>query len=139
VATIAMLRAPARRWRLRALGLDEAEGQRSISRGALATALGLPANLTFEVAPDTLAPPVERTLEAVEAYLARARAERPDLAAAEALADQARAVARGPGPALPEPVGGRSAGRTYSTHPTGPTDLFRHPVAHVPLFGFGHQ
>lgn len=124
------------------LGLDEAEGQRSISRGALATALGLPANLTFEVAPDTLAPPVERTLEAVEAYLARARAERPDLAAAEALADQARAVARRTrAEGYPSLSAAGSLGRTYfdaldRDQPTYSATL----RLNVPLFtGFGHQ
>lgn len=114
VATIAdVLQARTARASAR-LALEDVQGRMLTTRGALATSLGLPANLAIDVAADTTAPPVASTLGAVESYLAAARAARPDLAAAEALARRAGAVARRTrAEGYPTITAGGSVGRTY--------------------------
>ncbi|MFN8178981.1 MAG: TolC family protein [bacterium] len=66
------------------LNVEGLRGQIATARGALATSMGLPANTPFDVEapPETL--PDAKVSEDVEQYLAQARRERPDLAAAAA-------------------------------------------------------
>ena len=66
-------------------------GQALVTRGALATAMGLPANTPYDVGTLPAEVPLDRASEAVEALIERARAERPDLLAARALAAKAAA------------------------------------------------
>lgn len=124
------------------LALEEVQGRMLTTRGALATTLGLPANLAFEVQPDTVAPAVEQTLEAVETYLARARAERPDLAAAEALVARAGAVSRRTrAEGYPTITAGGSLGRTYFDSADRGQESYSAVLRlNLPLFtGFTHR
>jgi outer membrane protein len=68
------------------LNVESLEGQLQAVRGGLAAAMGLPANLPYDVAPlpADLAP--KATSEAVEELIARALAGRPDVEAARAQA-----------------------------------------------------
>jgi outer membrane protein len=68
------------------LTLETLEGQILTTRGSLATAMGLPANTTFDVRLPIGAPPVEETGSSVEDCLETAMRERPDLSAARAQA-----------------------------------------------------
>jgi outer membrane protein len=74
------------------LQLQDTQGQLQIIRGALATAVGVPANIPVEVGqlPEDL--PVDMVKKSVDELIARAVAERPDLAASRftALAAQSR-------------------------------------------------
>jgi outer membrane protein TolC len=73
------------------LALQTARGQVQIVRGVLATAAGLPANTEFDVEP----PPDDLRLDQftaeVERGIEEAKRRRPDLAAAGALVEEARA------------------------------------------------
>jgi outer membrane protein len=66
------------------------EGRVKTSVGALATAMGLPANTSIDVGALPGEPPIEEVGEAVERLIAKALEERPDLAAArsEVLAEE---------------------------------------------------
>jgi len=74
------------------LQLQDTQGQLQIIRGALATAVGVPANIPVEVGqlPEDL--PLDMVKKNVDELIARAMAERPDLAASRfaALAAQSR-------------------------------------------------
>lgn len=100
------------------LALQTTEGNIQATRGALAAAMGLPANVPYDIAPaaDTL--PVGMVTTSVDSLIAAAVRGRPDLAAARAQARSAAAqvsVARSR--LLPALTLGASAGRTYSTVP----------------------
>jgi outer membrane protein len=124
------------------LTLDGYQGQIETTRGALATAMGLPASTPFEVAIDEGPPPVREAGEAVEEYLARAETSRPDLAAARAEAEQAAAhtrVVKSEG--YPSITANGSLGRTYlestDTHANTYLGVIQ---AQLPLFtGFSHH
>jgi outer membrane protein len=66
------------------LSLETFRGRILTTRGALATAMGLPANIDFDVDLPVGAPPVAEIATSVETYLDTAMQERPDLAAARA-------------------------------------------------------
>lgn len=102
------------------LSLEAVEGQIQTIRGALATALGVPANIPVEVGalPENVA--ADRIAEKIEPLIDQAIAERPDLSAArfEALKAQAHVQSvRAQG--LPSLVANGSANRTYYYHSTG--------------------
>ena len=61
------------------------------ARGALALALGLPANLPYDVDSAAAARPVGELSDSVDALIASALQGRPDLAAARSEAEAARA------------------------------------------------
>src|SRR6185436_16242535 len=67
------------------------EGNMRTIEGALATAMGLPATTRFDFGELPLEVPSRQVTEAVDALIARAVAERPDLAAARARALEASA------------------------------------------------
>jgi len=71
------------------LRLETVRGEVQIVRGALATAMGLPADTPYDVGtlPDEL--PLERTMQSVDQLIETARTRRPDLIAARTLTDQA--------------------------------------------------
>ncbi|HUU28152.1 MAG TPA: TolC family protein [archaeon] len=73
------------------LALQAVEGQIQTIRGSLATAMGLPADIDYDVGflPNEL--PVDQVSETVEQLIAEAETERPDLAAARAQALEAQA------------------------------------------------
>ncbi len=100
------------------LALQGADGALQGARASLALAMGLAANRPFEVAPDTAALPLRELTESVDSLIARAERERPDLAAARAVARQGEAqvqVARSA--TRPSLTMGTTAGRNYSNAP----------------------
>jgi len=118
------------------LVVDGLRGRIQTTRGALAAAMGLPANTPYDVAAPPADLPLVETATAVEAFIALAQARRPDLAAARARAAQSeahlRSVRAGRYPAFT--VTG-SAGRTYYDR----ADLFGNSYSiglgvRVPLF-----
>lgn len=98
------------------LALERANGEAAKFRGELATALGLAANTPLEVAPAD-APPTREIKNTVDAYLAQARLNRPDLVAAEAQFRAARAsVDAATAQGLPSLELGANVGRTYNSN-----------------------
>ena len=82
------------------LTLETIEGNLHRLQGTIATAMGLPAATPFEVGELPVDVPAQQVSEAVEALIGRAVTARPDLAAARAAVEQARArvtVARAQG------------------------------------------
>ena len=73
------------------LDLQSTEGSVQTARGALALALGLPANLPYDVDSAAAARPVGELSDSVDALIASALRGRPDLAAARSEAEAARA------------------------------------------------
>ncbi|MEO8451390.1 MAG: TolC family protein [Gemmatimonadota bacterium] len=76
------------------LTLQNAEAEVQSARANLAFQLGIAPNARFDAVVDTAAVPIGDVAESVDSLIARAVAERPDLAAAEAEARQAAATAR---------------------------------------------
>lgn len=100
------------------LAQQGADGALQGARATLALAMGLEANRPFEVAIDTTPLPLRELGESVDSLIARAERDRPDLAAARALARQGEAqvqVARSA--TLPSLTMGSSAGRNFSNAP----------------------
>jgi outer membrane protein len=96
------------------LALETIEGTLQTTRGALALSMGLPANITYDVElpPDTT-PPLGVS-DSLDVLIAEAVRERPDLMAARATAQAARArVAVARGQALPSLVVSGTGGATY--------------------------
>ena len=73
------------------LSLQSTDGAVLALRGALATAMGLPANTPYDVGTLSAELPLERAAGVVEELITAAEAHRPDLSAARALADKATA------------------------------------------------
>lgn len=63
------------------LNLENATGNVKTIRGALATAMGIPANTPFDIEDLPMAPPINRVSKKVEVYIKNAEENRPDLAA----------------------------------------------------------
>ena len=63
------------------LNLESTKGQVKTIRGALATAMGIPANTPYDIEDLPMAPPVDHASEAVEEYIKQAEKNSPDLAA----------------------------------------------------------
>ncbi len=76
------------------LSLQTFEGEVLALRGALATAMGLPANTPYDVGTLSAEVPLDRGVDTVERLIATARERRPDLAAARALTAKADAHVR---------------------------------------------
>jgi len=124
------------------LVLDSLQGQIHTTRGALATAMGLPANTPYDIGIPKSEIPLKETLEKVDVYLAQAEKHRPDLAAARAEARKADAhVRKVAAAAYPALNGTAGWGNTYY----GPTALYRDNYSSalqfsVPLFtGFAQR
>ena len=124
------------------LNLETTQGNLQAARGGLAAALGLPANLPFDLAPMPAAIPVGMISVSVDSVINAALRNRPDLAAARAQAAAAAAQVRVARSAeFPSVTLGSTAGRTYSNPPTfaGPSYNVTLGLA-VPLFnGFSRQ
>ena len=124
------------------LALDSLQGQIQTTRGALATAMGLPANTPYDIVIPKKEIPLEETLEKVDDYLAQAEKKRPDLAAARAQVRQAGATLRKvKAQAYPSINGTADYGNTYY----GTTSLYKENYSgglqlSVPLFtGFSQR
>lgn len=98
------------------LNLETIEGNLQAARGGLASALGLPANLPFDLAPLPPNVPVGAIAQSVDSVINDALRNRPDLAAARAQAAAARAQIRVARSSMfPALTLGSNASRTYSS------------------------
>jgi len=96
------------------LSLQTFEGEVLALRGALATAMGLPANTPYDVGTLPMEVPLDRGTSAVEQLIATAHEHRPDLAAARALVEKADAHIRAVrAEGLPTLSLSAAAGRSY--------------------------
>jgi outer membrane protein len=124
------------------LDLQTIEGNLQTTRGALALALGLPANLPYEVDSSAAAAPVVPLADSVNAIIATALQGRPDLAAVQAEVAAARANVTETRAALLPSLGfSATAGRTYATTiPNGANSYSLSLGLTIPLFnGFSRQ
>jgi outer membrane protein TolC len=125
------------------LDLHGIEGDMQVIRGALATAMGLPAELPVEAAPLDESLPVTAAAEGVDRAVARALATRPDLLAARARSAAAEErVAQERAEGLPTVSLRGAANRVYYDSPSrDPGDNYSAQVLlRVPLFsGFEHR
>jgi outer membrane protein TolC len=97
------------------LNLESIQGSLQTARGNLAAAMGIPANVAYDLGPLSDAIPVRSVSVTVDSLIADAIARRPDLAAARAQAAAAHAdirIAQSAG--LPALTLGSTAGRTYA-------------------------
>lgn len=98
------------------LNLTRSRGELEKARGQLAAAVGLPVDSTLQIQTFAELPQVHAIKTSVADLLDRARAQRPDLVAAEAQARAARATAEAAGKAgLPTLELTGTGGRTYFT------------------------
>jgi len=124
------------------LTLETTQGLVQAARGGLAAALGLPANLPFDLAPIAGPVPVRTLTDSVDNIINTALRNRPDLAAARARAEAAYSQVRVTrAAALPSLTLGGTGSRLYSTPSTfaGPSYNLNLGLS-IPLFnGFSHQ
>jgi outer membrane protein len=124
------------------LDLQTTEGNLQTTRGALALALGLPANLPYDVDSTAAAVSVAPIADSVNALIASALRGRPDLAAARSQAEAARAaIGEARSNLLPSLNLSATAGRTYATTiPNGANSYNVGVALSIPLFnGFSRQ
>ena len=118
------------------------EGTLATTRGALALALGLPANIPYDVDTTAAEVPVAVLADSVDTLIDAAVAGRPDLAAARADAAAASArVGDARSALLPELRLNASGGRTYATNiPAGSNNYTVSVGLSIPLFsGFSRR
>lgn len=121
------------------LAAQTAGGNVQAARAQLALALGLAANASFDVAPDTGVQPVLQLAENVDSLIERAVRDRPDVAAARALARQSEQQLRATRSSLLPTINlGANSGRVFSNQ----TRLEGHTYAltldlSVPIFAGG--
>lgn len=118
------------------LALETTEGNLQTTRGALALALGLPANLPYDIDSTAAELPVAAIADSVDALIAAAVAGRPDLAAARAQAAAAQShVGEVRANLLPALNLSANAGRPYtSTIPNGSNTYTLSLGLNIPLF-----
>jgi len=118
------------------LALQQTEGDLAAARGALAVSTGYPATLDFEVDSLADASPIGALADSVDALITAARANRPDLAAAEALVNEARASAQAARAArLPALAVTGNVSRTYISNVTGARESYNVQLGlSIPLF-----
>lgn len=124
------------------LALETLQGQIHTTRGILATAMGLPANTTFDVELPIGAPPVEEISKSVEDYLQTGLKERPDLTAARAQSLQADARLRAVrAQGYPSISATGSLGRFYLTDLSNGSETYNVTLGvNLPIFtGFSHR
>jgi outer membrane protein len=124
------------------LNLQTTEGNLQTARGALALSLGLPANLPYDVDSTAAEVPVAALADSVNALIAAALKGRPDLSAARAEAEAARAgISETRASLLPSLNLAATGGRTYTgTIPNGANSYNVSVGLTIPLFnGFSRQ
>ena len=124
------------------LDLQSTEGNLQTTRGALALALGLPANLPYDVDSTAAGARVAPLADSVDALIASALRGRPDLAAARSQAEAARAgISEARASLLPSLSLSATAGRTYATTiPNGANSYNLSLGLSIPIFnGFSRQ
>jgi outer membrane protein len=123
------------------LTLESTEGDLQTTRGALALAMGLPANVPYDIEA-TPATAVGPATDSVEALIGQAVKSRPDLASAEAQYRQAVGNVRAArGDLFPSLQITGTGGRTYvETLPGGATNYSVRLGLEIPIFsGFSRQ
>jgi outer membrane protein len=99
------------------LNLTRSLGELEKARGALASAIGLPVNASVRIQTLESVPKISEITESMTNILNRAKASRPDLAAAEAQARAARATADATSKSgLPSFTINAASGRTFYPH-----------------------
>lgn len=124
------------------LTMQSTEGALATTRGGLALALGLPANIPYDVDTTAADVPVAVLADSVDALIDAAVAGRPDLAAARADAEAASArIGDVRSALLPELRLSASGGRTYATNiPTGSDNYTISLGLSIPIFsGFSRR
>jgi outer membrane protein len=124
------------------LDLQSTEGNLQTTRGGLALALGLPANLPYDVDSTAAAVPVGVLADSVDALISAALRGRPDLAAAQSEAVAARAgIGDARSNLLPSLNLSATGGRTYATTiPDGANSYNLSLGLTIPIFnGFSRQ
>ena len=124
------------------LDLQTIEGNVQTTRGALALALGLPANLPYDVDSSAAIAPVAPLADSVNAIIATALQGRPDLAASRAEVEAALAgITEARGALLPSLGFSATGGRTYATTiPDGADSYSLSLGLSIPIFsGFSRQ
>jgi outer membrane protein len=118
------------------LAVQATEGDLQTSRGALALSLGLPANLPYDVDSAAGQVPVAALADSVDTLIVRAINARPDLSAAQAEFEAARAqISAVRANRLPSLVLNGTGGRTYtSTLPQGGNNYTVSLGLRIPLF-----
>ena len=124
------------------LNLETIQGNLQAARGALAAALGLPANLPFELEPLTGPIPVRTLAVSVDSVINEALRNRPDLQAARAQAEAAaQSIRVAKSAELPSLSFNSNAGRQFSNPRlfAGPSYSLQLGLS-IPIFnGFSHQ
>jgi outer membrane protein len=124
------------------LNLETTQGNLQAARGGLAAALGLPANLPFDLAPMPASLPVGSISLSVDSVINAALRNRPDLAAARAQAAAAAAQVRVARSAeFPSIMLGSNAARTFTSPSTfaGPSYSVTLGLAFPFFNGFSRQ
>lgn len=124
------------------LALETTEGDVLTTRGALAFALGLPANVPYDIDSASLAVPVAILADSVDTLITAATRNRPDLAAARAeVAAAAGRVSQARAERLPSLRLNATGGRTYATTiPDGANSYTVSLGLSIPLFsGFTRE
>jgi outer membrane protein TolC len=124
------------------LDAESTEGQALIARGALALALGLPANLSYDADSTAAEVAVGSLADSVEVLIARAVRDRPDLAAARAQVRQSLAGIRAArAQRLPSLALNGTAERSYSARiPNGDYSYNVSLALRIPFFsGFSRE
>ena len=118
------------------LDLETVEGNLQVARGALAVAMGLPANARYDLAPVSDSIPVALAAVDVDTLINQALENRPDLAAARVQIEQSQAEVRVARSALLPSISlGSNVSHPYSSQPnaTGYTFGMTLGVA-IPIF-----
>jgi outer membrane protein len=96
------------------LALETDEGNVQTTRGSLAVALGFPANLPYDIAPEPPNVPIQSIAQSVDSLVDEAVNNRPDLASYRALALEAKAnIGAVRGNWLPQFTLGASGSQTF--------------------------
>ena len=122
------------------LVLSRNEGELSKARGLLAGAVGLPVNYPLQLLPMNIVPPVTEITQSMDDLLKEAKANRPDLVAAESRARAAQATARAESRAgLPTLQFASQYARQMYTNTLTSQDAYQFGLnLNIPLFtGFG--
>jgi len=124
------------------LQAQSAEADVQAARAQLALAVGLEANTTFDVAPDSGPLPIQQLAENVDSLIERATRGRPDVAAARATARSVAAQVRvARSSMLPSLTVGAISGRNFSNVNALEGRTYGLTIGmSIPLFnGFSHQ
>ncbi|MEO8201896.1 MAG: TolC family protein, partial [Gemmatimonadota bacterium] len=118
------------------LAQETTEGDVLTTRGALAFALGLPANVPYDIDSTSLNVPVSALVDSVDGLIDAATRERPDLAAARAeVAAASGRVSQARSNRLPALTLNATGGRTYATSiPDGANSYTVSVGLSIPLF-----